>query len=364
MNILYIGDFDNRYDNGRACSERADALEKAGATVVRRHVGEHQVKYQSPPKVDGFDCVIQHAFPRFFAYDADVGLNVAEFDYELDNFTDANLKKQLNHMDLCLVASNHSVEAYEKSGVTSPIVRLDYPTKKEYYTKEYEVPVYLKDLINRKAFIFYTILPEKNIQCVKDLILAYYTEFSDKDNVVLIIKSELSSGNLKEAVESEIQKLNWRSAPEMIFVLDQYTLEQKFALHQHASCYIDTNYGKNWSYDTLDALCFGKTPIVPESTSFVHIVNESTGYLIKTDLEPCRGIEDVWGGTYRCNQHWRRPLISSIKKHMRNVFSYQDSLAAKRFAGVSDVLRFGYEELGVHLLEVLSHAKKKKLEAP
>jgi hypothetical protein len=362
MNILYIGDFNENNDSGRGSIERVASLRSAGAKVVTRHIGEGKITDNDKDIINEFECVIQSTYPYNMVYDSKFILNVSDFDYPLNNFKSANFKKYLNMMDLCLVSSEHSVKCYKDSGVIAPVFKSNFPSSRQRYLKETKCPNYIHNLLSKNHFIFYSIASGKNVFHLDQLIFAYYTEFSQKEKVSLVIKVDENNKELKNIVESQIKKINRDFDPDMLLVLQNYSDQDKINLHVYANCYIDTSYGNNWSYDAFDAMAFGNTPIVPNSTCFTEFINDSNGYVLNTDTEPCFNSDDIWGGTYRCNQHWSRPLVSSIKNTMRKVFENRQANEEKSLKGMSDALRFDTMELGGSLLEALNHAKKEKLE--
>lgn len=364
MNILYIGDFNENTDVGRGSVERATSLREAGAKVATRHIGNSKVKFKEEEDViNEFDCVIQSTQPYNLTYNSNF-LNVSHFDYELDNFVGSNFHKHLNLMDLCLVSSEHSLQCYQKSGVTTPTIKMPFPSKSNRYSEDVNCPSYMHNLLSKQNFVFYTIASGDNISYLEQLVLAYYTEFSQREKVSLIIKVDQNNKQLKNIVESQIKKINRVFDPDMLLIMQDYPQFDCMGLHCYANCYIDVSYGKNWSYDAFDAMACGRSVIVPKSTCFTEFIDDSNGYILDIDTEPCYNNEDIWGGTYRCNQHWGRPLISSIKNTMRKVFQDRqtENSASKAEIGISNALRFDTMKLGGSLLEALNYAQKKKLE--
>ena len=364
MNILYIGNFYELGSNSRGCRERLNSLRKAGAKVKYKNIGINKHKYVE--KIDNedlreFDCIIQHEMPLYYTYDCRF-LCVSQFDWPLDNFFDSNFKMQLNAMDLCIVSSDVSVKSYLNSGVTNKISKIPMPTDCEIYEKEYDCPKYIKKYIDEDYFIFYTISGENNFEYLKDVLFSYYSEFSEKDKVCLIIKTDGNHALLKNLIESIVEKIKTTNRPEVICIAQEFKIKDIRALHKFSSCYIEIGRGQNWHYDAMDALGFGSTPIVIGGTSCLEFVTKDNGWIMDFDTEPCIGLEDLWGGTYRCNQKWNRPLISAVKNTMREVFENRNLWENKSSRGLADTLRFNSAELGTILLEAIHHAKKENLE--
>lgn len=171
------------------------------------------------------------------------------------------------------------------------------------------------------TFIFYSIFQWHNRKGWKELLKSYFDEFSNKENVVLIIKTNPIYHNLYDQILLDIQNIISqynKKTPRLYLIRDIISEEQILSLHRTGHCYISTHRGEGWGMPIHDAIMFGKQIISTKFGGVTEFLDDDSFYPVEYELGPVRDME--WNSVYSESQLWAYPKISSIRENMRNAF--------------------------------------------
>jgi glycosyltransferase involved in cell wall biosynthesis len=130
------------------------------------------------------DCpTVQHQVPDCFFEDTTSSLRIGYTIFEMSRVPSAWVP-YCNGMDVIWTGSQYSKDAFGNSGVTKPIEVLPHAIDVNLFSPE--APAWRVE--NRRKFAFLSVFDFTDRKCWRDLLRAFWSAFSDKDDVCLILK--------------------------------------------------------------------------------------------------------------------------------------------------------------------------------
>ena len=368
MKVLYTGVYRDGTGWGNAAIDYILSLDAADVDVVPRAVKLNNSSIDLPDRIleleskDDSDCdvMIQHLLPHHTDYSGGYEKNIVLYASETDNFRHSAWASHINCMDEAWVINQQMVDCARNSGVTVPIQVIPHATNTDKFSQEYDNP--LPQHLGEK-FTFYFIgenNPRKNI---RDLLVAFHSEFSASDNVSLLIKSTTPGLDSKET-HDEIRnmsnkiKMDLKIFPDTTYyieeaiVTDRFNQEQMMGIHQHADCFVMPSYGEAWCIPAFNAMGMGNTPIVNAVGGMIDYIDDSVGFLIPNRPEPVIGMTNTFMDIYTGSEDWWAVDINEMKKAMR--FAYENNLKSKSEEGFNRAFDYSYHSIGLAMKEALN----------
>lgn len=383
MKVCYIG----VYKDGTGYSNQAInnilAMEAGGIDVVARAVSLSQsknnelakrVEHLEQKSTDNVDVVIQHVLPHQFEYKAGVR-NIGLFCYETSQFHRSNWAQCCNFMNEIWVPSLQNAKAAKDSGVTVPIkifpcscdiTRFDNP----------QIPL---DLVSLKGkCIFYTIGEMSRRKNIVAILRAFYSAFSLRDDVVLVIKANIPNKSPEEVTNilkttiDDVKKslhiyIRHSYYPPVVCITDFLPDQKLDQLHVTCDVFVSASHGEAIGLGAFDAMGFGNPAILsnwgyfpelmyaqafrywePENQKFKWPGEIDCGWLIKGCLTPCFGAVDSFPDLYTADERWYDPDICHIIESMGKAYvEWGDgSLQKRRLAAKKRTAEFSYKNIG------------------
>ena len=373
MKIAYVGHF---LDSGGYCTAAInyiESLEKAGLEVVaipfcltkKTLEMSDIIKKSYNRKLSNVDLVILHTLPEFFSRHPNLP-TIGIFSSEMSGIP-KKWVEEINKLDYCIVSSEQSKNACYSSGVSIKIDKIPYCIDVKKYGENYDCSDIINEIKSEGKSVFYTVGEFVNRKNYSSLLRAYYTEFSKGDNVHLVIKSGLNgktpqeTANIFQMKNYEIFKglnLPAENMPEVTFLPSEMTEEDILSLHQHSDFYVCASYGESWSLPSFDAMAFGKTPIVPNSTGFLEYMSDNEGFMVKTFEAPCFGLIDANPEIYNSSFNYYQVDINDMRNKMRFCLSNKDRLKEKSIAGMKKSMLYSHENIGPQLRKAIENVTK------
>jgi glycosyltransferase involved in cell wall biosynthesis len=307
------------------------------------------------------DVVIQNVLPHMMDYNDKIKCNIGHYYTETSNFTYSGWSDHINTMNVAWVANQQSRNASRSSDVQIPIDVVPCATDIKKFQCQYESLNLRKEI--GENFIFYTVgetIRRKNLTA---LVKAFHLEFHAEEPVELLIKTTPSVVSQVEELNkfcAEI-KNNLRLYPDIsyykqeIIIVDYWSEETLMRLHNTCDCFVSPSYGEGWSLPAMDAIGFGKTPIVTDCTGFREYINNDNGWLIPAKLEPVFGATTAIPLTQTGREQWYQIDINELQKAMREVYTNQKLRKEKASLGMKTVYDFSHEKVGNHMKKLLEN---------
>lgn len=390
MKICYLGVYKDGTGYANQAIHNMLAMEAGGIDVVARAICLSQTKnYELAKKVEhleqkstnNVDIVIQHILPHLFEYKKDVK-NIGIFDWETTHFNRSNWSYCCNLMDEIWVPSIQNVQAAKDSNVTVPIkvlpcacdiTRFDNPPK----------PLDIAPLKNK--CVFYVIGEMTRRKNIIAIIRAFYSAFSLRDDVALVIKTNIPGKSPNESTDilktttEDIKKslhtyVRQQYYPPIICITDFLPDQKLDQLHTACDVFVLTSHGEAWGIPAHDAMGFGNPVILsnwgafpeltcaqaseywePKTKKFRWPGEIDCGWLIKGQLTPCFGAVESFPDLYTGAELWFDPDIEQLITHMKRAYiEWQDGkLQIRGEAAKKRAAEFSYIKVGQIARELL-----------
>lgn len=390
MKICYIGVYRDGSGYANQAIHNMLALESAGIDVVARAVKLSQskndalaskVEHLENKSTDNVDVVIQHILPHMFEYKSGVK-NIGMMCWETTNFRRSNWGHCCNLMDEIWVPSIQNAQAAKDSNVTVPVKI--FPCSCD-TTRFDNSPSPLDIPIMKNKCVFYLIGEMTRRKNIISVLRAFYGSFSLRDDVALVIKTNVPNKNAEEStsvlqsVIDDVKKSLHIYArhpyyPPVICITDFLPDKQLDQLHAACDIFVLASHGEAWGIPAHDALAFGRPVILsnwgsfPELTycqaskyweqetrQFKHPGEIDCGWLVKGQLTFCFGNVDSFPDLYTGSESWYEPDICHLGECMKQAYSEwcNKTLHIRGQAAHQRAKEFSYEKVGKIAKELL-----------
>lgn len=172
------------------------------------------------------------------------------------------------------------------------------------------------------SFIFYSISQWHNRKGWSELLHAYFEEFSDNDNVGLVIKTNPINWAIKDQVIEDIRgiksKFSYKKTAPLILINDIISEQDLLSIHKSGHCYVAPHHGEGWGMPIHDAIMARKQIIATKFGGVIEHLDDDSFHPIPFKMVPVTGME--WNGAYNSNQMWAQPDVNALKSIMRDVY--------------------------------------------
>lgn len=368
--ICYVSPLTDYSGYGEAGRHDVLALLSAGfdvSTVVPRYCLELSDFGELTPifeklqgKDNGYDIKILHTTPNTFrTFFEPNKYIIGRVFWETDRLPD-DFIRGLEYVNEVWTGSAFNKQAIINAGFTKPIYIIPeaiQPIKKD-------IEPYKTMFDDQKTFTFYSMFEWTERKNPRALLESYWTEFTEKDNVALVIKTYIDNflPEKKQEILSYIKRVKKRLnlpyyAPVYIFngLMNRF---QIYRFHSTFDCFISTHRGEGWGIPQMEALAIGK-PIISTNCGGIHeyLKHEENAFLLPYTLTSVNNTRSPqW---YTPAQQWAEVDIIATRRAMRTVYEDKNICETVGSAGKEACKQFGVEAVGAKMFERLTAITKK-----
>jgi glycosyltransferase involved in cell wall biosynthesis len=309
---------------------------------------KRHVRGISDPDID-----LTYTLPRNFKdrFSKSSKLKLAIYNYET-SILPAVWKNSINYVDYALPSSNFSKEVFVNSGwpeekciVVPHGINID----------EFKSQDKVKTLKTKKSYKFLNIsIPHyrKNLDLLVD---AYYSAFTQDDDVCLVIKSKVAKPkyyfecNILDQLAPIQKKHRGKRLPQVEIVQERY--ESIVPLMNTCDCLVSSTSSEGFGLPLLEGLAAGMIVVAPNCSGQLDFLNSKNSLLV--DVKEIDADKKY--------QYWRPsegaktwlPLKDSLSKQMLNAYNNRDSLE-KEFRVETDKIleEFTWENAAKSILKL------------
>ena len=311
----------------------------------------HRLKRQ----IENPDIDICYTLPRNFEdrFAEKSKLKLAIYNYETSVLPSV-WKDSIKHIDIALPSSQFSKKVFVDAGwPEEKCVVVPHGIRPNDFLNKRRV----KNIKTKKRFKFLNVsIPHyrKNIGLVLD---AYYSEFSDQDDVCLIIKTSLSKPKYKFEcdVMREILKVQKRHRKIKRFLPQVEVIKKKYdsiiPLYNSCDCLVSASSSEGFGLPLLEGMAAGMLVVAPHVTGQADFLN--TRNSLKVDALEVDASERY--------QYWRpspgaktfMPEIDSLRHSMRMAYEKRSDLLSEFKPEIQNTLKtFTWENAAKKILEL------------
>lgn len=375
MKTLFVGAYKESSGWGVAGRSTLEAMSVTSLDVVARPCKFDNYTFKQPRWLDEFekrsypsyDAVIYYLPPDNLVYNKDLGRNISYFLCETEDIKATHWLERLELMDEVWVPTSFVRGALLKSGFSKPIRIVPIPCDTSVYYKSWKVYEQIKRE-KQGDFLFYNIADFNKRKNLEALVKAFHMEFDYNEPVNLCLK--ISKNQIcTEAYKVDIHDwCNYLKAglkkgfcKDEIILPDTYlTDDEIYGIHKGCDVFVSTSRGEGYNIPCVDAIGFGKTPIVTGWSSPAEYVNENNGWLVKYKIQNCYGATDFPGSLYSSKQRWAEIDMDDLRRCLREAFEDR-SLREDKSDGCADSIeQFSYDKVGQIIKKALQDGPEEK----
>jgi hypothetical protein len=342
MNILYLGHYREKNSFGYASLRYIEALNNiANVNLSIRPIYLTIDNYVTNLDKDllslennkqyNYDCVIQDTLPEFYEYNNRFGKNICVPKIATRNLSHTGWIEKINMMDEVWVNSFYGEKILRESGVFKKIKVIPEPFNLKRIDEE-------TNHSDENEFNFYSFSSLNHKDGLLELLIAYLSEFSNKESARLIIKIDSAEeGAVKNIVNNayEISRKTPKDTIEPIIILGHIDHTKKVDLHNNCHCYIDTSKCSHGGAACVEALLYGNSVICVDKTAPACYITQNNGFNIKS-IEENVISNNIFGLNNVFTQHevWYKPIVSDIRAKMRSAFQLTEQEKQRKMSSV------------------------------
>lgn len=383
MKVVYI----SPHRDGTGYSNQAVynmlALEAGGIDIVARAVKLSQsknhelakrVEHLEQKSTDDVDVIIQHVLPHQFEYKTGVK-NIGMFCWETTHFKRSNWGHCCNLMDEIWVPSIQNAQAAKDSGVTVSIKQLPCACDINRFNNP-PIPLDIPQL--KDKCVFYTIGEMTRRKNMVAVLRAFYSAFSLRDDVALVIKTNITGKSSDEVINivrntiNDVKKslhiyVRHQYYPPVICITDFLSNQRLDQLHMACDIFVLASHGEAWGIPAHNAMGFGNPAILSNWGSFPELTYAQAseyweptthkfkwpgeidcGWLVKGQLTPCFGATESFPDLYTGSESWYEPNVCHLIGCMEEAYKEwaDGTLQIKGEAAHKRAVEFSYKKIG------------------
>ncbi|MEC0227075.1 glycosyltransferase family 4 protein [Paenibacillus alba] len=367
--VVWKGPIHNATGLGRASKAYARALKRQGVTI-RIGASNHG---RSP--VSGKKVLIYHYLPSRIhmtkersVYDPVILNTVWE-----TSKTPKGWLANMNKFDAICVPSQHNKKALRNSGVTVPIFIAPHGVN----TKEFH-PNNKKLHVPNAAgkFTFVSVFGFQHRKNPEGLLRAYWEEFSSKDNVILVIKTNGYAAYENEKwIRQKISQYKKRlgigkdTAP-VVIIGRRLSESQLKGLYTLGDAFVLPTRGEGVGLPFLESLASGIPIIATGWGGQMDFLTTKNSFLIpyklknpSVSMNSQHAISRKFSNLFaQKGQQWAEPDLHSLRKIMRKAYEQPELCKQKGRQGRRDMTHLSWDRAGMRMKQAIEKvilAKKK-----
>jgi glycosyltransferase involved in cell wall biosynthesis len=275
----------------------------------------------------------------------------------------------MNKFDAVCVPSQHNRRVLRNCGVTVPIFVVPHGVD----AREFH-PNHPKLSLPAAAgkFTFVSVFGFQHRKNPEGLLRAYWEEFSSKDNVILVIKTNGYAANETEAwIKQQVMRYKKRlgiqkdTAP--VVIIGRHMSERQLkGLYALGDAFVLPTRGEGVGLPYLEALASGIPVIATGWGGQMDFLTPRNSFLVPYQLKsPAssmnRAISRRFSNLFaqKC-QRWAEPDLSSLKRLMRQAYENPRLCRQKGRQGRKDMLQLSWDQAGMLMKQAIEETMRSK----
>jgi hypothetical protein len=271
-----------------------------------------------------------------FAKHRNKNYKIGYFYWEADSLPRAWARDIVSNLNEIWVPCNLIKSACIKAGFKGPIeivptpCELDLTIGKDAFIPS---PISSDLILSDDVFKFYSIFQWQERKGFEALLRAYYTEFSEHDNVLLILKVNplIAPGHGLVKIKHDILKIkkmtNKKNPPKVFLITEHLSKESLTKLHMMCDCFVLPHHGEGWGIPIHHAILSDSHVIVTKFGGITESLDDDSASIIKHTLGPVKNMK--WNKLYTSDQKWAYPSLAHTSQLMRGAYENRHNFSDK-----------------------------------
>ena len=188
-----------------------------------------------------------------------------------------------------------------------------------------------------------------------DLLLkAYFEEFKETDDVILILKGytggadEGSKNTIRNMIKAAKEAAQSRAK---VLYLGGFLKDSQLPkLHRSADVYVSASRGEGWALPVCQSMATGVPCIVPQHSAHLDYSTPQNSYLVPSDDIEITDKHWLANDSRFMEHHWWEPRLDELKKQMRHTYEHRDEVKAKGIQANLDIQKFSWQNTVINVV--------------
>jgi glycosyltransferase involved in cell wall biosynthesis len=339
VGIRWVAPIFDESGYGEACRNYIAAIAGTGFPITTRAIslGEPSTDYGYPGKVSlrtlniGHPCAINLVYspPHFFKDHRDPdAYNIGMFVWEMNGLP-GEWVTACNQMNEIWVPCEWNAKVVRASSVKVPVFVFGHCVAPEEYNNL--APMTIPNL-EQGLYKFYSIFQWSTRKNPQGLLRAYLRAFTNKDPVILIMKTygQKYTGSEEKKVRAEIENIRREvggSQPKILLITKMLSKAQILGLHKLGDCFFLPHRAEGWGLPHFEACMTGKPVITTNYGGNLEFTKPEHSYLVPSRPVYVSGME--WFKWFTPEMTWADADVNACINALRHVFENQKEAAEK-----------------------------------
>lgn len=319
MKIAYLSNIKEKTGYSDAARGYLQALRTTDIDVSLRNIrltGETQneIYEEENNDLNNIDICLMHSIPTNFNKTSSKK-NVGIFAWETTKLPESWIKNINRNLDAAIV-SNEAEKDIFKEQISIPIYCVPYVF--DISPIENAKGGIKCNLVNEDTHIFYTIGSYNKRKNYEDLLLSYFSEFREHDNVLLYVHLSDSGfdSEFKSMAEHIKSGLKINDYSKVLVTSGHVSYDRILNIHYSCNTYISLSHGESWNLPLFHAYCLGNDVISSRCFGPMDYICEDECF-VDSVFSPVFGMTRHPDGLYVGDGNWIDISILSARKAMR-----------------------------------------------
>jgi glycosyltransferase involved in cell wall biosynthesis len=275
----------------------------------------------------------------------------------------------INRYDAVCVPSVQNKTALRNSGVKVPVFIVPHGVHTQKYSplnKKLSLPV------PKNSFVFVSVFTFQHRKNPEVLLRAYWEEFSSKDRVALVIKTNgfnslENSQWIRNRIYAYKKRRGVRSNTAPIQLITNRTSSEKLkGLYTAANAFVLPTRGEGVGLPFLEALASGIPVIATRWGGHMDFLTDRNSFLINYQLKPTtssmkHAISRSFSSLFaQKGQRWAEPVIGHLRKQMRFAYEHPALCRKKGMQGRRDMHKHSWNRAGLAMKRAVEQVIRSK----
>lgn len=270
----------------------------------------------------------QHLAPQYLSYSNPKTRNIIYTTFESNSipYVWPYVLKKYNIEEIW-VPGHFNYETFKFGGIPEAKLRiLNHGHDPLVYNTSVE-PIKIK---NARTFKFLCILDPKESKGLDVLLKAYFEEFSEDDDVSLIVKATFLGNSGRHMADAssilKTSKLAHKSTAQALVSAGNLTDDQLASLHKTCDCFVLATRGEGWCHPILHSMVCGTPAIISSWGGQTEYANKDNSLLIEGKITPITNVEWLLAHPEFAGQSWFEPSVEDLRKKMRWAYEHPQEM--------------------------------------
>lgn len=254
-----------------------------------------------------------------------------------------------NYKEL-IVPCDYNVTGLQNSGYIGKASKVNCPidsSEFDYNTEKLNLNV------SGDPYIFYSILHWQPRKDYESLLISYFAEFTRKDNVLLVLKTNHSGDAAFQTINEIKSKLALDYYPPVMIIPQHITDSEIVSLHNACDCFVSAHHAEGFGMGMAEAMLAKNSVVCTNYSGNTEFCNDKTAYLVDYKEDVVYGMAQLapdWALNFMGYMRWAQIDRLDLCRKMRTAYNQNK----ENIDGYNLVKQnLSYEAIGKRLKEIL-----------